>query len=169
MNHDLRRVLRAVAFSWSLLGPAWGFGSERKPCLPSSGPIWVPAPYRAVPPPQVEPSPRMPNIAPVPKAKPTTAEPPSSSLSEPRVKEMRLANSSEIALEVPAGRCRVGFWNVTGRDITLTVNGQATPLAKDQALTLYLERNFTWQVPGRPPQVERIADSALSHEVVLRP
>ena len=45
-------------------------------------------------------------------------------------------------------RCKVGFWNLTGRDVTLTVDGKSRSLPKNRSVTLDLEHQFTWQIEG---------------------
>jgi hypothetical protein len=65
-------------------------------------------------------------------------------------------------------RCRVGFWNLAGRDVTVVVDGKAFRLAKDRSITMDLERQFAWQIEGQPLHVERLPETALSHEVVIR-
>ena len=69
---------------------------------------------------------------------------------------------------VPKDRCRVGFWNLSGRDVTLVIAGKALSLAKDRAVTLDLEREFAWQVSGRSQHVERVGEGQATHEVVIR-
>ena len=73
------------------------------------------------------------------------------------------------ATEAAPGRCKVGFWNITGRDLTLTINGQARTLPKDRAVTVELERNFVWQITGRDPHSERVPEEMSVFEVILRP
>lgn len=63
---------------------------------------------------------------------------------------------------------KVGFWNFSGRDVTLTVDGKARTLPKDRALTLQLPRAFSWQIDGLPAHTERVPEGAASHEVVVR-
>ena len=66
------------------------------------------------------------------------------------------------------GRCRVGFWNLTNRDVTLMVEGKTWTLPKDRAVTLDVEGQFVWQIEGRTQTVERVADGLATHEVVIR-
>jgi glyoxylate utilization-related uncharacterized protein len=69
----------------------------------------------------------------------------------------------------PAGdRCSVGFWNVTGGDLTLKVDGQAHTLARGKSLTLELGRQFTWQVENRDVQAEKLAADKVGLEIVIR-
>jgi len=73
------------------------------------------------------------------------------------------------AAGVAPGRAKVGFWNITGADVTLTIDGQQRKLPKDRALTLELGRTFVWQVEGRGPRLERVPDEQNVFEVILRP
>lgn len=65
-------------------------------------------------------------------------------------------------------RCKVGFWNLTGRDVTLKVDGQQRLLPRDRAVTLELERAFVWQLDQGDRVTERVPDDQPFHEVILR-
>jgi hypothetical protein len=65
-------------------------------------------------------------------------------------------------------RCKVGFWNLTGRNVTLTVDGQQQLLPKDRAVTLELTRSFVWQIDQRETVTERVPPDEAFHEVILR-
>jgi hypothetical protein len=65
-------------------------------------------------------------------------------------------------------RLQIGFWNLTGRDITLTVGGTTRTLGKNRALTVELEREFSWQVDRLPEHIERVPDGKTAYEVVIR-
>ncbi len=75
---------------------------------------------------------------------------------------------------VPAGTpqkqdsCRIGFWNLTGRELALTVEGKRFTLAKNRSLTMDVSRNFAWQIEGRPQHVERVPEGQLTHDLVIR-
>jgi hypothetical protein len=69
---------------------------------------------------------------------------------------------------LPKDRCRVGFWNLSGRDVTLVIDGKAWQLSKDRAVTLDLDRNFAWQIQGGTQRVERVPDGLAAHEVLIR-
>ncbi len=69
---------------------------------------------------------------------------------------------------IPKDRCRVGFWNLSGRDVTLTIDNRAMTLAKDRALTIDLDRQFAWQADQQPQHVERIPEGQTTHEIVIR-
>jgi hypothetical protein len=69
-------------------------------------------------------------------------------------------------------RCRVGFHNQAGRDVTLNVEGKSFLLAKDRSrtveLNLDLGRSFSWQVDDRPPlRVERVAEGQTVLDLVI--
>jgi hypothetical protein len=65
-------------------------------------------------------------------------------------------------------RCRVGFWNLSGRDVTLVIDGKAWQLFKDRAVTLDLDRHFAWQIQGGTQRVERLPEGLAAHEVLIR-
>ena len=139
---------------------------------------WV-APYYYCPP---MPGPRV--IA-VPDAQPTPA-PPSPTGEPPLQKgiEKKVSNDPRMPVIVTShavggnyvpgtaplakDRCRVGFWNLSGREVTLMIDGKSWHVAKDRAVTLDLERQFTWQIEGRPSHSERIGEAQASHEIVIR-
>src|SRR5260221_14206177 len=68
----------------------------------------------------------------------------------PTVIEVRSMNSAITGLA--KDRCRVGFWNLSGRDVTLVVDGKTRMVARDRALTLELPRAFGWRVNQQPAQ-----------------
>ena len=108
---------------------------------------------------------------PAPTRTPTTNEPPVLPKQAPAIFESRTRGGlyPAQATEAAPGRCKVGFWNITGRDLTLTINGQARTLPKDRAVTVELERNFVWQITGRDPHSERVPEEMSVFEVILRP
>jgi hypothetical protein len=100
---------------------------------------------------------------------PTTKEPPAQSPMKkgPTVTEARSLNGA--AASAGAGeRCKVGFWNVTGRDVTLKVDGQPRLLPRDRAVTLDLGRSFSWQVDQDQAITEHVPVEQPFHEVILR-
>jgi hypothetical protein len=90
----------------------------------------------------------------------------------PKVTESRSAGGSQPATveakKADTGRYRVGFWNVTGRDLTLTVDGQSRVLPRNQSVTLTLGRQFTWQVDQRAPLAEDVPAGRSTLEIVIR-
>jgi hypothetical protein len=77
----------------------------------------------------------------------------------------------ELRADSPAtakNRCRVGFWNQTGRDVSLVVAGNMQVVPHDRAVTLELPRTFVWQVDQQPARTEKIADEGATHEIVIR-
>jgi hypothetical protein len=117
-------------------------------------------------PPSASPAPGSPT--PVPRS-PTTAEPPTFQKRAPTVFEARSGARTAQAAEVSEDRCKVGFWNITGQDVTLTIDGKSRMLAKDRAVTIDLGRDFTWQITGREPRHERVPQETNVLEVILRP
>ncbi len=115
-------------------------------------------------------------ITPVPDAYPKYAKPtpaPPSSV-EPPIGSKDPRAPKIMARSIGAGdtaskeRCRVGFWNLTGRDVNVTIEGKAWPLPKNQALTFDIERQFTWHVAGRTPRIERVPAGQAAFEVIIR-
>src|SRR5438105_14738605 len=80
-----------------------------------------------------------------------------------------IAMRSGAGSNVPGGNalqkelCRVGFWNLSGREVTLTIAGKSWNVPKDQEITLDLDRHFAWQVDQRPQHVERIPEGQSTH------
>jgi hypothetical protein len=111
--------------------------------------------------------------APATPAPPSTPEPPIKKASnDPRMPMIVTSHAPSggavQARPLAKDRCRVGFWNLSGRDVSLTIDGKTTLLPKDRAITVDLERQFTWQVEGRPPHSERLPEGKTTHEVVIQ-
>lgn len=121
----------------------------------------------------VQPALPMPMARPVPAppSGPQSQEPPLSSPKKapPTIIEARSLGSVHAQGGTAKERCKVGFWNVTGRDITLNIDGQPRLLAKDRAITLDLERAFVWRIDQGDPNSERVPEDQAFHEVILRP
>jgi len=133
--------------------------------------------------------PPLPIVIPVPDARPsyaiptpappsTTGEPPlqigpAKAVNDPRLPEIVTSHAlggGQLpgAAPLPKNRCRVGFWNLSGRDVTLVIDGKARQLSKNQAVTLDLDRQFAWQIQGRTQRVERVPEGLAAHEVLVR-
>jgi hypothetical protein len=138
------------------------------------GPLYVaPAPLMVCPGPAVLVSPPAPLYARPTAAPPSqrpalqTPEPPLKHRSgaPPRVTETRSAPGQGVATTVC---CRVGFWNVSGHDVTLTVDGRERLLPSNQNVTLRLDRQFIWQVDRRSPHAEQVPADRTTLEIVIR-
>ena len=186
-----RRALAACCVLLVLASSAAAFGG-RPAARPSYGaayaaaPVWCCYYVIAVPPcwghaplPPLAPPPKvMPPVMPLvmPLAKPlpappsTTTEPPLNPKRGPTISESRSHGGAQAqTADLPPGRCKVGFWNITGGEVTLTIDGQTRTLAKDRALTLNLPRNFVWRIGGREAQSESVPEGQNIFEVILRP
>jgi hypothetical protein len=132
------------------------------PVGPPAVPLAVPTP---APPSQTKEPPTAAPVkpAPNPKVQSKTATP-----GGPHVSESRSTVAAKMKAAT-AGRHRVGFWNLTGKDVTLTVDGQTQRLPRDRAVTLELGPQFVWQIDQQPPRTERVPDNLPGHEVVIRP
>jgi hypothetical protein len=65
-------------------------------------------------------------------------------------------------------RCTVGFWNLTGHDVTVSIEGQARPLPRGKSLKLQVGRQFVWRVEGHEAQNETVPIENSGIEIVLR-
>jgi hypothetical protein len=65
-------------------------------------------------------------------------------------------------------RCRVGFWNLSGRDVKVTIEGKAYSLPRNQSLTFDMDRQFTWQTAGKTAQIQRVPAGQSTYEVLIR-
>jgi len=121
--------------------------------------------------PLAKPTPAPPSEAPTHKEPPFGKEPffGGPNRMAPKITESRSMGGAYAGVGVVLPRCKVGFWNLTGKDITVKVEGKNQVLPKDRAVTLELERTFTWQAPGQEPTMERVADDQNAHEVLIRP
>ena len=100
-----------------------------------------------------------------------TKEPPLGSAAKkgPTITESRSsAASGGGSASAPGAMCKVGFWNLTGRDITLKIDGQTRTLARDRAVTLELARSFVWQADQSEPSREQVPMDEAFHEVIIR-
>jgi hypothetical protein len=62
----------------------------------------------------------------------------------------------------------VGFWNLTDRNLTVSVAGQAHPIPRGKILKLEVGRQFVWRVEGHEPQNEIVPMENSGVEIVLR-
>jgi len=168
-----------VALLASSAGAFGGRGANR----PASSAAAVPAPpryyvmpaapcggYAPMPPPPMPRPKVMPLANPLPAPASSSNEPPLNPKRAPTISESRsYGGVSQAKADVPASRCRVGFWNITGGDVTLTVDGQTRTLPKDRAVTVNLPRAFVWHISGREAQSETVPEGQNVFEVILRP
>jgi hypothetical protein len=144
--------------------PTYVYPLTVAPAVPLAVPLAVPTP---APPskPTVEPpvSPKL-EMPPAVKAM-NVPMAPAGGTAAPTVLEARSTNP-------PGGpakdRCRVGFWNLSGKDVSLVVDGKSHAVARDRAVTLELPRTFVWRINQQAPNTERVADDQATFEVVIR-
>jgi hypothetical protein len=198
MAGSLRLAVVALAALGASAAPARAFGggswsgrtgyspaySMPMYSMPMHGPIYfypLPASCEFMPPPYLPPSRpangrpakerSQPLVKPIPKDTKQTAEPPGGAKRAPVVTESRSLGGGfpEPAPRLPQGMARVGFWNITGRDLTLSIDGRTRTLAKDRAITVDVERSFTWQVNDGALHTERVPGEQNTFEVIIRP
>jgi hypothetical protein len=112
-------------------------------------------------------------VLPVPDAYPKYAAPtaaPPSPTSEPPLGtgDSRLPKIITKSPEAAKNRCRVGFWNLSGREVAVTIEGKGYSLPRNQVLTFDMDRQFTWQVAGKTPQIQRVPEGQAAFEVLIR-
>jgi hypothetical protein len=136
-------------------------------------PVPAPAPDALIPPPGVA-VPRTPDAlpplslppdAPVsPGVKPTEAK--SSPLTggpAPRVSVFPAAGAAPAT-----GLRKVGFYNHTDRDLSLTIEGRAVTLPAKTYLHAHLPASFTWRHGDRPAATETVPADASGVDVLFR-
>jgi len=141
------------------------------PCaiyVPPGSPSGVVAPGAPVP---VQGAPAVP-LAP-PTAAPPSAGPLTPGKSQPEVTESRSYYESfsvrpQSSDKPPGDHCAVGFWNLTGRDLTVSIAGQAHAVPRGKSLKLEVGRQFVWRVEGHEPQNEIVPIENSGVEIVLR-
>jgi hypothetical protein len=74
----------------------------------------------------------------------------------------------ETSARPKSATARVGFWNVTGREVVLRVDGKTHALGHGKCLKLDLARTFVWKVGDSEAQVEEMPASVPSMEIVIR-
>jgi hypothetical protein len=134
------------------------------PCVPQLPPATAPRP-------RVLPGQPQPLATPLPAPPPSSREPPTGSPPAPIITESRSLGGSRrpAPAGLAAGRVRVGFWNATGRDLTLTIDGRPRTLARDRAVTLDVDRTFVWRVDDGAAKTEQVPTQERTFEVIIRP
>ncbi len=149
--------------------------------------IVAPAPYAVVPAAPLAPAVPYPPVAPPGRYAEPRPAPPSSTPEPPRAleampraavgaQESRKADEKfydsyfvAAAARAPGGdRCAVTFWNLSGRRLALTVDGQSRTLPAGQSVRLDLKRDFAWGVSGRDPERQQVPPREAGVEIVIR-
>jgi hypothetical protein len=181
-GHGLGVRSRSVAYFYPVCTPS----APIVVCVPvlAMGPAPLPASVPLGGPPRGLPNYARPTPAP-PSSSPATPAPPLAAPEAPRspapasprrssdVRESRsyydAYPGSPRESSKPAGdRCAVGFWNLTGRDLTIKIDGQARSLAQGKNIQVDAGRQFIWQIEGRDPQHENVASGESALEIVIR-
>jgi hypothetical protein len=70
----------------------------------------------------------------------------------------------------PPSRCKVGFWNFTDREVTLTIEDMnlTRKIPPQQSIQLDVNREFTWRIDDLPPRNDRIPDNRNDDERIVR-
>ncbi|MBM4067538.1 MAG: hypothetical protein FJ271_01130 [Planctomycetes bacterium] len=86
----------------------------------------------------------------------------------PTITESRSLGGNYASMDDKTGPLRVGFWNISGKDVNLKVNGETHLVPRNRTLNLRLDRSFIWQAGTNDAKQEQIAESQTTHEVILR-
>lgn len=179
-------VAPAPAFGWRHARTAY---YVQAPVLVAAAPAVVCVPAAAYVPTVLAPPPARPLAQPVaappsrgPVQPPRTQEPPLNVPAPPTpaqpsrgpgVTESRsYFNAYTVAsadVKPAADHCRVSFWNLTERPVTVKVGDHSYAVASNsQSESLELQRQFVWRVDEREPQSERVADGQTGLVIVIR-
>src|SRR6516225_5693658 len=155
-----------VIYYYVPAGPLVGDPCAPGPAVTTSrqepGPQWYATPSPA-PPSATEPPP-----APAPEVKPKSEPIPKETKGPPPVPNpgpgVTESTSFYDAYTVAAGstmsraadRAKISFWNLSPRDLTVTVDGQTYLINKGKRIKLELDRQFVWKAGEHKPQVERV-------------
>lgn len=165
--HGLRSQPRATTAYYYPAAPVYY-------CPPGTVPV---ATYPTSVPPPPPPATSIPRPLAAPIAAPPSSTPPPplapAPRAGPRVSESRsyydtyavAPRASEVS---PSGRCTIRFWNLSGQDLTLTVDQATQVLPNGKRVSLDLDRRFRWQVAGRQPEQESVAAGESALEIVIR-
>jgi hypothetical protein len=111
----------------------------------------------------------------VPLAVPTPAPPSTSTAEPPLLRRVEMPPADKPlkpnvveARKTATPRCKVGFWNLAGRDVVLNIDGKSQIVPRNRSVTLELARDFVWRVDEQPAKTERIADDKATHDIVIR-
>lgn len=142
------------------------------PVFPAALPVFVPPPCApttaGTAPPRIFATP-----TPAPPTTPATTPPPPAATSPaPGVSESRYPDASVATVRdsrsAVAPRCSVGFWNQSGRDVILRIDGQPRILSRGEGVTIDLPHRFVWQVDERTAQMENVPAQQTTVDLVIR-
>jgi hypothetical protein len=138
---------------------------------PAVPPTPFPGPPAPAPAPRyAEPRPAPPSSTPEPPKAPDTMPKAGVNAQESRKTEVKFYDSYFVAggARAAGDHCAVTFWNLSGRGVTLTVDGQARTLAAGQNVRLDLKREFSWTVAGRDAERQQVPAQESGVEIVIR-
>ena len=173
----MHRYCIAMALVVGVVSSGHASGWHRPACAWSSAycypaPVYV---YPAVMPLATAPLPTMPLAVPTPAPPSQSVEPPLNRKTVKPITDKPIAAPGPAVFELRADssapakdRCRVGFWNQSGRELTLVIAAKTHQVPHDRAITLEVPRTFVWQIDQQPARTEKIAADRPSHEILIR-
>jgi hypothetical protein len=141
------------------------------PVSPTILPVSPTIPPAAPPGQFAQPRPAPPSSTPEPPRAPDGMPRAGDSAQESRKTDQKFYDSYFVAgpARTPGGdRCPVTFWNLSGRSLALTVDGQARTLSAGQSVRLDLKRDFAWAVGGRVSERQQVPAPESGVEIVIR-
>jgi hypothetical protein len=115
------------------------------------------------------PYPSRPSTIEPPKVTESRATLPHQSREPPIVNESGTGAGKEHEVEKRSeDLCRVGFLNLSPRDLVLKIDGTSRPLARGERLSFVGKKQFVWQIVGSEAQLELVPDDKRSLDIVLR-
>lgn len=112
-----------------------------------------------------------PTPAPPSTTSPSTSEPP---LQKPEKKAPTISESRShggnytVSTANMNDVCRVGFWNLSGKDVTIQIGTLVHTVPKDRAVTFEVPRRFSYQMDQQQAQAVEVPGGGTTHEIVIR-
>jgi hypothetical protein len=78
------------------------------------------------------------------------------------------AAETTVSYRPSAGRVQVGFWNVSAREVVITVGNTSYTLAAGRAVTVTVTRRFIWRLDQGELRAETVPGERETLEIVIR-
>jgi hypothetical protein len=77
--------------------------------------------------------------------------------------------ASQGGSSIAGDHSNIDFWNLTGKDLVLRINGEAPLLLpRNKNLPLAAGHQITWQVEGHEAQTTRVRNGESALQIVIR-
>lgn len=150
--------------------------APKLPDLPGGAavPSAAPAPDALIPPPNIPNGPgalpplTLPPDTPVAPEKDAKAKPVEARSSPLAARELKVSVFPAAGTSAATGLRRVGFYNHTARDLSLTIDGKVTTLPAMSYVHAQVPASFTWKCGDRPAAKETVPADAAGVDVLIR-